>query len=394
MKYSKKRGVVKMSEQKYKFFIAVVLMIMLISIFGVPALAIDTIKIGYIGPLTGEGAIIGEYELKGIEMAVDEVNKTSGVRGSQLELVVEDTAGTNSGAVLATLKMINRDDVVAIIGLVRSPNIMAATEYIKEAKIPVISGASALQVTRHGNPYIFTTRAHDGVVTEVAVKFALETIKAKKIGILHDTDVFGTGGLDNLKIHLEKYGVEPVSVQGYQTGTKDWTPQLLNFKRTEVDTIIGWGTNAQENAVILRQINQMGLNVKVVGSPSYGTTILLEAAGHYAEGLYAINDWSVASPEENSKEWVTTFRDRYGHDPDWASVSGYDGLRILANAIDKAGADRAKIREALADTKDFVGIQAKYTFDKYGSGNHQMVISEVKEGRFLVVGQVQASIEE
>jgi branched-chain amino acid transport system substrate-binding protein len=362
--------------------------------FALPTLAANTIKVGYIGPITGEGAIIGEYELKGVKMALDEVNKAGGVNGVPLELVVEDTAGTNSGAVLATLKMTKRDDVVAIIGLVRSPNIMAASKYIQDARIPVVTGASALQVTRHDNPYIFRDRAHDGVVTGVAVKFAVERLQAKKIAILHDTDVFGTGGMENIKVHLKKYGLEPVTVQGYQTGTKDWTPQLLNIKRAGVDVIIGWGTNAQENAVILRQIKQMGLNVKVVGSPSYGTSVLLNAAGPYAEGLYAINDWSVASPEKESQNWVAAFRARYRHDPDWAAVSGYDGFYILANAIKTAGPDREKIREALARTKGFSGIQASYTFNRYGDGNHEMAISQVKDGKFVVIGRIQVAVED
>lgn len=353
----------------------------------------ETIKIGYIGSITGEGAIISEYELKGIRMAVDEINKAGGVNGSLFELVEEDAAGSNSGAVLATLKMVKRDDVVAIIGLVRSPHIMATSKYIQDAKIPTITGASNLQVTRHGNPYIFRDRAHDGDVTGVAVKFVVENLQAKNIAILHDTDVFGTGGLENININLGKYNIEPVCIQGYQTGTKDWTPQLLNIKKSGADVIIGWGTNAQENAVILRQIKQMGLDINVVGSPSYGTPVLLEAAGEYAENVYAVNDWSVSLQEEKSLEWVKAFNERYGHDPDWASVSGYDGFYILANAIKSAGPDREKITNALMDSKDVVGVQAVYNFNKYGDGNHEMVITQVKNGKFEVVDRVKLAID-
>jgi len=358
-----------------------------------PSQSAESIKIGYVGSITGEGAMMGEYELKGIRMAVDEINSAGGINGVPLEIIEEDAAGTNSGAVLATQKITRRDDVVAIIGLVRSPFIMAASEYIQEAKIPTITGASALQVTRHGNPYIFRDRAHDGDVTGVAVKFAVENLKAEKIAILHDTDVFGTGGYDNLKINMEKYGIEPVIAQGYQTGTKDWTPQLLNIKQSGADVIIGWGSNSQENAVILRQIKQMGLDVKFIGSPAYGTTVLLDAAGEYAEGLYAINDWSVSLQNEKSLNWVEAFNERYGHDPDWAAVSAYDGLYILANAIKVAGPDREAIADAIRATSDLEGIQGMYNFNGSGDGNHQMVISQVVDGKFVVVDRITVDIE-
>ena len=363
----------------------------ILSSFGAAALAAssDVIKIAYIGALTGEGTLLAEYEFNGIELAVEEINAAGGVNGAKLELIKEDTGGTNSGAVLATQKVSRMDDVVAIIGYRRSPHFMAASKYVEEAKIPVMTFGTALQITREGNPYVFRDRPHDGIVTGIAVKFAVENLGSQKLAILYDTDVYGIGGLENATEHLKNlYDLDFVSAQGYQTGAKDWTPQLLNIKQSGAEVIIGWGTNTQENAVILRQIRQMGLDVKVVGAPTYSSTALIDIAGEYAEGLYTITDWSVSLDDEKSLKFVADFVAKYGFEPDYASSSGYDGLYILADAIARAGTDREAITEAIRSTKDLVGVQASYTFDEFGDGNHTMCITQVKDGLFEVLERV------
>ena len=354
-----------------------------------PSQPLDPIKIGYVGAITGENAILAEYESKGVMLAVDEINAAGGVNGHPLELVIEDAAGTNSGAVLATQKIIARDDIVGIIGLMRSPFMMAATEYIQEAKIPILTNGTALQITRHGNPYVFRIRANDLVVTDVVLKFIADDLGLTKIAVLHDTDVYGMGGLENIKTNLEKYpNLEIVSEQGYNTGARDWSPQLLNIRNSGAEVIIGWGTNTQENATIVRQIKQMGLDVKVIGAPTYGTTVMLESAGEYAEGLCSVTDWNTSLTDERSAKFIQDFHAKYGHDPDYASAAGYDGLYLLAEAIKNAGTDREAVRDAMSDIRNFEGIIATYDYDEFGDGNREMCITQVNGGRYEIITRV------
>ncbi len=352
----------------------------------------EPIKVGYVGPVTGTSAWLAEAETAGAKLAVEEVNKAGGVLGRQVELQVEDTGGTNAGAVAATTKLVDGGRAVAIIGHLRSPNVLAASENILKGKIPVLTGATAVQVTHQDNPYIFRTRANDDTVTQVAVDFFLNQLKFNKIAILHDSDSFGAGGAKGIKDALAKHKLEPTTVQTWTTGAKDYTAQWLNIQKSGAQAVAIWLADPQDGALLLRQKNELGIKLPALGSGGFTLDSTRESAGEHIVGMYAVADWSpeLATPE--IKSLMERFKVKYGKEPDYLSMMSYDQVQLVINAIKSVGAaDREKIKEALSKVKGYDGYTT-YNFDKYGDGVHQGVVVQIEKDRLKGLGVVKVEM--
>src|SRR4051812_12747978 len=200
---------------------------LLVSATGRAALGAEPpIRIGQVIPITGEAAEAGRYHKYGAELAVEQVNKTGGVKGRKLELVQEDDKTTNPGAVAALQRLLEDKDMPAIVGSIRSTQVQAMLPTVKEAGIPFLIGGTNFGLTHQGNPWVFRFRPHDGFSAKVIGRFAVEELKVKKLALVHSTDAFGNGGRDFVVKALSEMKIEPVLVQGYNNGEKDFTALL------------------------------------------------------------------------------------------------------------------------------------------------------------------------
>src|SRR4051794_27921467 len=152
------------------------------------------IRIGQVIPITGEAAESGRYHKYGAELAVEQVNKSGGIKGREIELVQEDDKTTTPGAVAALQRLLEDKEIPAIVGSIRSTQVQAMLPTVKEAGIPFLIGGTNFGLTHQGNPWVFRFRPHDGFSAKVIGRFAVEELKVKKLAIVHSTDAFGNGG--------------------------------------------------------------------------------------------------------------------------------------------------------------------------------------------------------
>jgi branched-chain amino acid transport system substrate-binding protein len=293
-------------------------------------------------------------------------------------VVYVDNQSTNPGALAALQRAVEQEKVLALVGVVKSTQILAMSDAVKGYAVPTMIGGTNALLTRQGNPWLFRVRPDDTIAAAAMVKYVKEDTTMTKIGILHDADAFGTGGADLVEKTAKEMGLTVVRRDKYTTGTRDYTAQLLALKNVGAEIMILYATNPEDVAVIMRQYRQLGSPYKYLGSPSSGNRDALNLAKELAVGLLAVNDFTPGTPE--IQKYADAYKKEFGEVYDAANAWTHDGLNILVNAIRKGGEDRAKIREAILATQGYKGVLGTFNFTPNGDGLSAVSICEIQPG--------------
>jgi branched-chain amino acid transport system substrate-binding protein len=351
----------------------------------------EPLKIGTVAPLTGSDAESGRYEIQGAKLATEEVNKTGGVLGRPIELVIEDDQTTNPGVVLAFSKLAGDKDIPAFIGPIFSTQIHAIAPDIQRLGKPVMIGGTDPQLTHMGNPWLFRFRPNDIYSARVIADYGVNTLGKKKWAIVHSTDAFGTSGMKNLVEDLKGMDVEPALVQGYTNNSQDFTPVVLAVKQSGADVMATYMTVPTDVAIFARQLRQLGVNVAWFGSPSTVATDVLKLAGAALFDSYAASPFN-ADSSPAAKEFATKYEATYKSAPDYNGAWTYDAVHVLALAIDNAKSlEPQKIREAILSVKGYPGVEGTYNFDQNGDGLRGYNIVKNDNGKIVFIKHIDFS---
>jgi branched-chain amino acid transport system substrate-binding protein len=339
----------------------------------------DDIRIGFTPPVTGASAAEGAWQMRAIKLALKQINAAGGVNGKLINLIIEDNQSSNPGALAALQKAVEQDQVLALVGVVKSTQVMAMSDAIKSYAIPVMIGGTNATLTKKGNPWLFRIRADDSIAAAAMVKYIKEDTKFTRVGILHDSDAFGTGGATLVEQNAKDAGFTVVANEKYTTREKDFTAQLLTLKNAGAQIMVLYGTNPEDVAIIQRQLQQLGSPYKYIGSPSSQEKDTLNLSREAAEGLLAVADF-VPGSSDVIKEYADAYRKEYNEDFDATSAWAYDALNILVNAIKRAGEDRSKIRDAILSTQGYRGVLGTFSFSPNGDGLHEVSVVQISQG--------------
>ncbi len=355
------------------------------------ARAQDTIRVGEVASLTGKEAAFGQSSHKGTLLAVEEINAAGGVLNKKIELITEDNQSKTGESVTAAKKLVSRNKVVALLGEVASSRSLEMAPVAQSAKIPMISPSSTNpKVTEIGN-YVFRVCFIDPFQGTALAKFARERLQSKRVAVL--TSVSSAYSVGLAKYFKERYtqdGGTIVIEQKFSEGDKDFKAQLTAIKAAEVDAIFvpGYYTEA---ALVTKQARDLGLSIPLFGGDGWEAPQLIEIGGKAVEGIYYSTHYSPENTATAVREFVKNYQQRWnGETPDAMAALGYDSAYVLADALRRAGTTQsAKVRDALAATKDFVGITGKTTIDPQRNASKAAVIVTVKDGQFKFVESVE-----
>ncbi len=312
------------------------------------------IKIGVITGITGPAALGGERATKGVTLAAEQINAAGGVLGKKLVIQIEDDAGSTAGAVNAENKLLG-EGAVAVAGPLLSTNVIAVEQIVLGAKVPSVILGTSPKLYALENPYLFRVRASDAIVASSAAKFMYDNLGLRKIGILTNTDDFGSGALNVMKEYFKDKSDVTLTLQGVNTGDKDLTGQIVQFKNAGIEGLIYWGHEA-EIVLMARQLDELGLEVPVLTSASL-PQVLNTVTGEQIEGWYCAIDLSLEDDTPAIAQYIADFSERWGEKPELHSSAYYGGVKLLADAITRAGStDGDAIRQALTETKDFKAV--------------------------------------
>jgi branched-chain amino acid transport system substrate-binding protein len=351
--------------------------------------AASEIVIGEFGSLTGSTATFGISTKNGIDLAIEQINKSSGVLGKPVRVIVEDDQTKPEEAQTVVTKLINKDHVLAVLGEVASSRTLAAAPVAQQAGIPLISPSSTNPKVTQVGDYVFRVCFIDPFQGLVMAKFATNTLKVKNVAVLRDIKNDYSVGLADVFIeNFKKMGGVIIGDQSYSEGDTDFSAQLTSLQALHPQAIFVPGYYS-EVGLIARQAKKLGVNVPLLGGDGWDSPKLTEIGGNAINGSYYSNHFSVEDPSPAIQKFVSDYKARYGVVPDGLAGLGYDAANILFDAMKRANStDPAKVRDALAQTKDFPAVSGNVTIDKDRNAVKSAVVLEVKDGKLKYVETV------
>ena len=342
------------------------------------------IKIGEFASLTGKEAAFGQSSHKGTLLAVEEINAAGGVLGRRIQLITEDNQSKAGESATIAKKLISRDKVVALIGEVASMRSLEAAPIAQQSRIPMISPSSTNpKVTEIGN-YVFRVCFIDPFQGVVMAKFARNTLKLKRVAVLTSvSSAYSVGLAKYFKERFAQDGGVIALEQRFTEGDKDFKAQLTAIKAANVDGIFlpGYYTEA---ALVCKQARDLGMNLPLFGGDGWEAPQLISIGGAAVEGTYYSTHYSPENKSPAVSGFVERFRKRWNNEvPDAMAALGYDAAMVLADAIKRAGTtESAKLRDALAATKNLPGVTGDTTLDAQRNASKAAVVIAVKDGKF------------
>lgn len=357
----------------------------LLSIVGLASAlgAAEPIRLGEIEPLTGKEAAFGQASRRGVQMAVAEINARGGVLGRPIVVVVEDNQSKAGDSATIAKKLVSRDKVVGLISGGTSSNCVEIGPVAQAARVPfVATTATAAKVTELGS-FVFRNCFIDEFQAQVMSKFARGSLKLRRVALLSSSSSIMSVGLARaFRESFTRAGGEIAVDQRYAEGDKDFRAQLTAIKNARADGIFvpGYYTEA---ALICRQARELGLTQPIFGSDGWEAPELVQIGGAAVEGTYYCSHYSSESTAPAVVEFVRKYRAAHGGEtPDSMAPLAYDAAMILLDAIARAGTtDGARVREALAATRDFPGVTGRTTIDARRNASKSAVIVVVKNGQ-------------
>lgn len=352
-----------------------------------PAPAAEPIKIGLILPITGPAAAYGDMALSGIKLAqADRPN----VLGRPVKLILADNKSDKIESTNAANRLIQRDQVVAIIGALSSSPTLAAAPIAEAAGIPLVSGWATNPLVTKGKRFVFRTCFIDPFQGGVAANFAFNNLKARSAAVILDVSRDYSVGLGSFFIRsFQKLGGKVAQVVKYSHGDQEFSAQLGSIKAAKPDIIYLPGYLPEE-PLIIRQAREIGLEQPFLSGDAAQADETVKIGSKAVEGLYLtthFDEGGVSTPA--GKRYAKQYHEKYNKAPDALGALGYDTYNILLDAMKKAGNTKpASVVKALEDIKDFPGVCGKTSIINHDAVK-PAVILQIKDGKYTYVTTVQ-----
>lgn len=351
----------------------------------------EVIKIGVFEPMTGASAAGGEMTVEGIELAHNKVNE---VLGMEVQLVIVDNKTDKVEAANAVSKLIDQDEVVAIIGSYGSSLSMAAGDIVKNAQVPAVGCSPTNPLVTLNNDYYFRVCFIDPFQGTVMANYAFNDLGAKTAAIIQDVQNDYSVGLSNYfaQAFKELTGDENsiVVTTSYNAGDQDFTAQLTSIKEFNPDVIFAPG-NPGESALLISQARDLGIESGFLGGDTWEAPEFLSIGGAAVEGASFSSHFTSEAPVNDvSDVFLSEYEAEYNQNANAFAALGYDAYMVIIDAIERAGsADSNAIRDALAETEGFVGATGTITLDENGDAVKSAVINQVQDATFVYLVTVE-----
>jgi len=365
--------------------------------FSAGAFAADPIKIGVDGPFTGGSSSMGVSMRDGVRLATEEINKSGGVMGRQIQLVERDDEAKNERGVQIAQEFINKEKVVAVVGYINTGVALASQRFFQDARIPVLNNVATGSIVTHQfdkdpENYVFRNAAHDSIQAPMIVEEAVVRRGYKKVAILADSTNYGQLGREDLEKALKAKGITPVAVEKFNIKDVDMTAQLLKAKEAGAEAVLTYGIGP-ELAQIANGMTKLGWKVPMIGSWTLSMANFIDNAGPGGDGARMpqtfIQEPTTPKRKAFIASYIKTFKPKNDRiDSPVSAAQGYDSVYLLAAAIKQANSTEGpKILAALEDLKAPVeGVVTTYN-KPFAKGDHDAitanipVFGEVKGGR-------------
>jgi branched-chain amino acid transport system substrate-binding protein len=347
----------------------------------------ETVTIGAIFGLSGNIAVYGAPQQNAVQLAVDEINN-SGYLGENttLEVIFEDSAGDREQAIAAMTKLVEEDQVIAVLGPTLSSEAFAADPVAQENGVVVMGVSNTANGILDMGDFVFRNSLPESAVIPGTIAQAKEVLGLERVGILYgNDDDFTVSGYEVFVQALEDNGIEITGEETFAKGDVDFNAQLTNLIGTDPDALVV-SALAAEAVQILLQARQLGYEGPIIGGNGFNSPAVLRDSGEAAEGLIVGGAWNYGNPNpsESSVRFVEMYEEAYDSSPDQFAAQAYTGAWLMATAIRCADStDPAAIRDALGEIQEFDSPLGVFSFGEDREPVHEPIAQIVQEGTFV-----------
>ncbi len=373
---------------------------------------VETVKIGFLGPIIGsvsesvggpedltlrvsEGqatwdgytasllAPLGIKMLQGAQLAVAQANARGGYRGTApYELVVRNDNGNWRSAAEEVVMLAWRDSVWAILGTIDGQNTHVLIRVALKAEVPVISTADTdPTLVETMIPWVFRNIVDDRQMCYLLADFAFRELGLERVAALRAVNRYGRVNIDEFRDAATRLGHPLVIELSYEEGDTLFTSQLERIRSLNAQAVFTYG-NSRESALILKQMRAMGMDQWFLGSDRMVTQEFIDIVGPNHGRVAAGYTYDPTSEDPRYATFVRDFTDAYGTAPEAYAAHAYDGMTMLMQAIERAGLNRALIRDSLAAMKRYDGITGVQEYDAVFSNRAPATLAILESGRW------------
>jgi len=360
---------------------------------------VSEIRIGFLAPLYDHpDQIRGSRMLNGAQMAIDEANAAGGYGGKPFRLISHNdydnwqnsstsVAGASKDSAIwgaasnDAVRMIYDDKVWAMFGSISSESTHIALRLTLKAETPLVNSASTdPTIPETIIPWYFTDIQDDRVQGYTLARHIYSELGFKRVALLRVNDRYGRFGVIKFRDASRRLGHPVVIEQKFMRGDADFRRQLQVIEDSRVDAIVLW-TDIGEAAMILQQMQELGMKQRVFGSHRTLGDELIKLAGPAAEGFEAVYPYDPTRDDPRWRDFVSRYEARYHEKPDHFAALAYDQILILLDAICRAGLNKGRIRDALTGLTSYKGVTGDMVFDPNCKNIAPLFLGRVHNGQ-------------
>ncbi|MBI5126503.1 MAG: penicillin-binding protein activator [Candidatus Taylorbacteria bacterium] len=340
---------------------SIVLVVILVLAFGTRTeKETSPIKIGFVGPLTGDASSLGLASRAAVEVAADEVNAAGGLNGQKVEVIYEDGKCSPLPATNAAQKLFNIDKVSGVIGGLCSGETSAFVKSAMETKKIVVSYCSSAPPLSNSGKFFFRTYPSDALQGRYAAEYLYNDLGARKVALIYHISDYGSGLKEVFINRFKELGGTVVAEEGVTADVRDYKTQLTKIKNTKPDYIY-FALYPEGATVVVKQIKDLGITAKLFASETFGDTKFL---ANLPKAIDILFTESVANP---TPDFAKKLLAKTGGDQvPTCAPQAYDAAQAVFAAIKQVGvSDPDKLSDAVR-ASDFQGVSGHIQFDQYG----------------------------
>ena len=350
----------------------------------------NTVRVGLSGAFSGPIAYYGQDSEKGIEIAIEQLSEQTDL--PEFELVTADDECTPQGGAAAFRRLIDVEQVDVILGSPCSGATLGGMPVVADSEVPAMTfGSTNSKISEDsgvgGNAYMWRMNIDDAIMgTAWAAYIADQGVTSAAIYAANND--FGRGAADLYETYLPEVGIDVVATEFFELGTSDMRASLTKIDQSGAQALVVMSEPA-DCALMIRQIREIGMDIKVYGRGGCATAEMIGALGDptLADGVMEASYWA---PTEDQDEFVNAYQAEHDMAAPYNAALGYYGMMTIAEAVAAGGNDPASIQEALSEVDWTSGI-GPITFDDHNQAHPHMFILEIVDGAVDVLDVVSTS---
>ncbi len=338
------------------------------------------VKIAIIGAMSGTNAVLGDWMVKGVTLAVEQKNAAGGVHGCQVQLIVYDDGADPTTSVGLAQKVATEDNVMAAWATTNSSSALADIPIFQQYMIPQLTNGTNVTITQKGSAYIFRANPAGPAYEDPLVDYLVKQGKTK-FAIIGDNAAYGKGETAYQTAALQRNNLKPLDTEEFGIDDKDFTGQLTKIMQSEPEVLL-LAASEVAGGLVAKQARQLGFTGIIAGGSAMGTPKFIETAGDAAEGVYFTSPYPGNDANDKTRAFAALYTARWGVAPEVHGANTFDGTNMLLMAMDNANPlTPENVAAEMHKICGYQGLQGTFCYDENGEGIKATFLGIIKGGK-------------